>query len=151
MKNQFASANGIDTSTKEGRKNLDKKWDIYRKSDDHKDEIKDKISNAKKNARADVKQRQKADYIKNGGVAGSAGRMISHYAGALANPKQTVMQGRKYNMPITNLDTDRIGAENLDNSKILEQKAQNNDENIKKEDSKNNMPKDPKIGERQVE
>lgn len=54
-------------------------------------------------------------------------------------------------MPITNLDTDRIGAENLDNSKILEQKAQNNDENIKKEDSKNNMPKDPKIGERQVE
>lgn len=93
MKNQFASANGIDTSTKEGRKNLDKKWDIYRKSDDHKDEIKDKISNAKKNARADVKQRQKADYIKNGGVAGSAGRMISHYAGALANPKQTVMQG----------------------------------------------------------
>lgn len=152
MKNKFASEHGIDTSTRAGRKNLDKKWDIYKKSDDRSKEINGKLSKAGMAAADDVRQRQKSDYIKNGGVAGSTGRMIAHYAGIFANPKQTLMQGRNYNAPMSNLDTDRIGSEHLDNdSKILGRKAQSNDENIKKEGSKNNLPKDPKIGERQVE
>lgn len=152
MKNKFASEHGIDTSTRAGRKNLDKKWDIYKKSDDRSKEINGKLSKAGMAAADDVRQRQKSDYIKNGGVAGSTGRMIAHYAGTFANLKQTLMQGRNYNAPMSNLDTDRIGSEHLDNdSKILGRKAQSNDENIKKEGSKNNLPKDPKIGERQVE
>lgn len=152
MKDNFASKHGIDTSTRAGRKNLDKKWDIYKNSNDRSKEIKGKLSKVGLAAADDVKQRQKADYIKNGGVAGSTGRVLAHYTGAFANPKQTLMQGRNYNTPMNNLDTDKIGSEHLDdNSDILGRKAPNNDENIKKEDSKNNLPKDPKIGERQVE
>lgn len=152
MKNKFASEHGIDTSTRTGRKNLDKKWDIYRNSSDRSKEIDKKLSKVGLAAADDVKQRQKADYIKNGGAAGSAGRVLAHYTGAVLNPKQTTMQGRNYNAPMSNFDTDKIGSEHLDdNVNILGRKALNNDENIKKENSKNNLPKDPKIGERQVE
>ncbi len=151
LKDKFASDHGIDTSTRAGRKNLEKKWDIYRNSDDRSKEIDNKISKAGMDAAADVKMRQNADYIKHGGAAGSAGRLLSHYTGALANPKQTLMQGRDYNIPMSNIDIDRIGAEHQDNSEILGRKAANDDSNIKKEDTKNNIPKDPGVGERQVE
>lgn len=151
MKDRFAAKHGIDTSTRAGRKNLDKKWDIYKKSDDRSKEIKGKISKAGMTAADDVKQRQKSDYIKNGGVVGSSGRMIAHYTGMFANLKQTLMQGQKYNAPKSDFDIDKIGSEHLDDAKILGRKAQSNDENIKKEGSKNNLPKDPGIGERQVE
>ncbi len=151
MKKKFAADHGIDTSTREGRRNLDKKWNIYSKSSDRSKEINGKISQAGMDASADVKQRQHADYIKHGGVAGSAGRLLSHYTGVALNLKQTLAQGRNYNIPMGNFDIDRIGSEHQDNSEILGRKADNNDSNIKKEDTKNNLPEDPKIGERQVE
>ena len=152
MKDKFASEHGIDTSTRSGRKNLEKKWDIYRNSDDRSKEIDSKISKAGMDAADDVKQRQHAEYVKNGGVAGSAGRLLAHYTGAALNAKQTLMQGRAYNIPGSNIDTDRIGAEHLDDSDIMGRKQANpDDENIKKEETKNNLPKDPGVGERQVE
>lgn len=152
MKDKFASDHGIDTSTRAGRKNLEKKWDIYRNSDDRSKEIDSKISKAGMDAADDVKQRQNAEYVKNGGVAGSAGRLLAHYTGAALNAKQTLMQGRSYNIPGANLDTDRIGAEHLDDSEIEgRRQAHPNDENIKKEETKNNLPKDPGIGERKID
>ena len=152
MKDKFASEHGIDTSTRAGRKNLDKKWDIYRNSEDRSKEIDGKISKAGMDAASDVKQRQNAEYIKNGGVAGSAGRLLAHYTGAALNAKQTLMQGRDYHVPMSSFDTDRIGSDHLGDTEIKGRKLiDDKDENIKKEDTKNNLPKDPGIGERQVE
>ena len=152
MKDKFASDHGIDTSTRAGRKNLDKKWDIYRNSEDRAKEINGKISKAGMDAASDVKQRQNAEYIKNGGVAGSTGRLLAHYTGAALNTKQTLMQGRDYHVPMSSLDTDRIGSAHLGDTEIQGRKPiDDKDENIKKEDTKNNLPKDPGIGERQVE
>lgn len=152
MKDKFASEHGIDTSTRAGRKNLDKKWDIYRNSDDRSKEIDSKISKAGMDAADDVKQRQNAEYVKNGGVAGNAERLLAHYTGAALNAKQTLLQGHSYNIPRANLDTDRIGAEHLEDSEIEGRKKANlDDENIKKEETKNNLPKDPGVGERKIE
>ena len=152
MKDKFASEHGIDTSTRAGRKNLDKKWDIYRNSEDRSKEIDGKISKAGMDAASDVKQRQNAEYIKNGRVAGSAGRLLAHYTGAALNAKQTLMQGRDYHVPMSSFDTDRIGSDHLGDTEIKGRKLiDDKDENIKKEDTKNNLPKDPGIGERQVE
>lgn len=152
MKDKFASEHGIDTSTRAGRKNLDKKWDIYRNSEDRAKEIDGKITKAGMDAASDVKQRQNAEYIKNGGVAGSAGRLLAHYTGAALNAKQTLMQGRDYHVPMSSFDTDRIGSDHLGDTEIKGRKLiDDKDENIKKEDTKNNLPKDPGIGERQVE
>ena len=66
MKNDFAKNHGIDTSTKAGQKNLEKKWDIYRNSSDRKKEIDDKINTSGKLAGQDAKLRQQAEYQKNG-------------------------------------------------------------------------------------
>ena len=151
MKNNFAEAHGIDTSTRAGRKNLEKKWDVYRNSDDRSKEIDEKLAKVGMDAADDVKQRQKAEYIKHGGMAGSAGRLLAHYTGAAVNQKQTLMQGRQYNIPMSNLDTDRIGSEHYDESEILGRKAAVDDSNIKKEKQKNNLPEDPNLGDRQVE
>lgn len=151
MKNKFASEHGIDTSTKAGRKNLEKKWDIYRNSSDRSEEIDKKLYKAGKDAADDIRQRQRAEYIKSGGAAGSAGRMMAHYTGAALNLKQTLMQGRGYNAPMSNFDIDRIGEQHVEEAEILGYRAKNNDENIKKEKNKNSAPADPKIGERQVE
>lgn len=152
MKDKFASEHGIDTSTRAGRKNLDKKWDIYRNSEDRSKEIDGKISKAGMDAASDVKQRQNAEYIKNGGVAGSASRLLAHYTGAALNAKQTLMQGRDYHVPMSSFDTDRIGSDHLGDTEIKGRKLiDDKDENIKKEDTKNNLLKDPGIGERQVE
>ena len=152
MKNDFAEKHGIDTSTKAGQKNLEKKWDIYRNSSDRKKEIDDKINTSGKLAGQDVKLRQQAEYQKNGGIAGSTGRLLAHYAGVAVNPKQTVMQGRDYHVPMSNFDIDRIGGENLNSTEIQGYKlTKDKDENIKKEERKNNLPSDPGLGERQVE
>ncbi|MCM1322197.1 MAG: type IV secretion system protein [Bacteroides sp.] len=137
MKNQFASAHGIDTSTKAGQKNLDKKWKIYSESSDRKDEINDKIKTAGKNARSETKQQQKTEDRKHGGVLGETGRMIAHYSGAVLNPKDTLMRGRVYNTPQSNLDVNRIGGDSLVNPDI--KGRANKDDNIKKEDSKNGV------------
>ena len=61
MKDKFASEHGIDTSTRAGRKNLDKKWHIYRNSEDRAKEIDGKITKAGMDAASDVKQRQNAE------------------------------------------------------------------------------------------
>ncbi|MDD6655624.1 MAG: type IV secretion system protein [Treponema sp.] len=151
MKKDFAKAHGIDTSTRAGQKNLNKKWDIYSKSSDRSKEINDKIKASGDAAAQDVKLRQKAEYVKNGGIAGSAGRLFAHYAGAVTHPKQTIMQGRDYHTPMSNLDIDRIAEANTESKEIAGKKALNNEDNIKNEDKKNNLPDDPKIGERQIE
>ncbi len=152
MKNDFAEKHGIDTTTKAGQKNLDKKWDIYRNSSDRKKEIDDKINTSGKLAGQDVKLRQQAEYQKNGGIAGSTGRLLAHYAGAAVNPKQTLMQGRDYHVPMSNFDIDRIGGENINSTEIQGYKLTKDiEENIKKEERKNNLPSDPGLGERQVE
>lgn len=77
--------------------------------------------------------------------------MMAHYTGAALNLKQTLMQGRGYNAPMSNFDIDRIGEQHVEEAEILGYRAKNNDENIKKEKNKNSAPADPKIGERQVE
>ena len=114
-------------------------------------EINDKIKASGDAAAQDVKLRQKAEYVKNGGIAGSAGRLFAHYAGAVTHPKQTIMQGRDYHTPMSNLDIDRIAEANTESKEIAGKKALNNEDNIKNEDKKNNLPDDPKIGERQIE
>lgn len=86
------------------------------------------------------------------GIAGSTGRLLAHYAGAAVNPKQTLMQGRDYHVPMSNLDIDRIGGENINSTEIQGYKLmKDKDENIKKEERKNNLPSDSGLGERQVE
>lgn len=150
MKTKFAEKHGIDTSTKEGQKNLDKKWDIYRNSQDRSKEIDSKIKGAGYSAAQDIKLKQQAEYQKNGGAAGSAGRLLAHYAGAAANPKQTLMQGRDYHVPMSNLDIDRIGGENTNDAQI-QGRGSFNDDNIKREDKKNNIPSDPGLQDREIE
>lgn len=155
MKKNFASAHGIDTSTREGRKNLEKKWDVYRNSDGRSKKIDSKISTAGKNAADDVKQRQAIDYEKHGGVVGSAGRLLAHYTGAVANFKQTTMQGRNYNIPMSNLDIDKISTDSQLDPSVRGRKYNpiipKTEDNTKTEDTKNGLPQDPNVGERQVE
>ena len=158
MKQDFAQSHGIDTSTREGRKNLDKKWDIYRNSDDRKGEIDTKLNTVGSAAREDVKLKQQAEYQKNGGALGSTGRLMAHYGGALLNPKQIMGGGIQYNSPMSNIDVDRVGDNNqLDDSTIV---GRGRDPNFNLQDYlknkpqnepvKNDVAQDPNIGERQV-
>lgn len=150
MKTQFAAEHGIDTSTRSGRKNLENKWDIYRNSSDRKDEIDTKLNKVGSAAKEDVKLRQQAEYQKNGGIVGETGRMLAHYGGALANPKQTLMQGLQYHSPISNIDVDRIGAEH----QLIGDEAKIQGRGPNKEPVKNDVKQDEIKGiggERQVE
>ena len=158
MKQDFAQSHGIDTSTRAGRKNLDKKWDIYRNSDDRKGEIDTKLNTVGSAAREDVKLKQQAEYQKNGGALGSTGRLMAHYGGALLNPKQILGGGIQYNSPMSNIDVDRVGDNNqLDDSTIV---GRGRDPNFNLQDYlknkpqnepvKNDVAQDPNIGERQV-
>ena len=158
MKQDFAQSHGIDTSTREGRKNLEKKWDIYRNSDDRKGEIDTKLNTVGNAASEDVKLKQQAEYQKNGGALGSTGRLMAHYGGALLNPKQILGGGIHYNSPMSNIDVDRVGDNNqLDDSTIV---GRGRDPNFNLQDYlknkpqnepvKNDVAQDPNIGERQV-
>lgn len=158
MKQDFAQSHGIDTSTRAGRKNLDKKWDIYRNSDDRKGEIDTKLNTVGSAAREDVKLKQQAEYQKNGGALGSTGRLMAHYGGALLNPKQIMGGGIQYNSPMSNIDVDRVGDNNqLDDRTIV---GRGRDPNFNLQDYlknkpqnepvKNDVAQDPNIGERQV-
>ena len=158
MKQDFAQSHGIDTSTREGRKNLEKKWDIYRNSDDRKGEIDTKLNTVGSAAREDVKLKQQAEYQKNGGALGSTGRLMAHYGGVLLNPKQILGGGIHYNSPMSNIDVDRVGDNNqLDDSTIV---GRGRDPNFNLQDYlknkpqnepvKNDVAQDPNIGERQV-
>jgi type IV secretion system protein TrbL len=159
MKTQFAKDHGIDMTTRQGQKNLDKKWNVYRNADERKGKIDEKIKTAGKNAKDEVKAQQKANFDKNGGVAGSAGRLLAHYAGAVANPKQTLMQGKSYNMPQSNVDIDRVGKDskfdwtptnNTPNDTNNKLKTETNETNTENK-IKDGLPEDPNIGERQTE
>ena len=152
LKGQFAASGNYDTSTRKGRRQLDKDWEKYSTTKEHKGEIKAQNRNAELNARSEVKNQQQIEYEKNGGIAGSAGRLMAHYTGAALNAKQTLMQGRDYHVPMSNLDINKIAeASNLNDNNKTPLAAESADENIKKEDTKNNLPKDPGIGERQIE
>ena len=158
MKQDFAQTQGIDTSTRAGRKNLDKKWNIYRNSDDRKGEFDTKLNTVGSAAREDVKLKQQAEYQKNGGALGSTGRLMAHYGGALLNPKQVLGGGIHYNSPMSNIDVDRVGDNNqLDDRTIV---GRGRDPNFNLQDYlknkpqnepvKNDVAQDPNIGERQV-
>lgn len=153
MKSDFAKDHGIDTSTKEGRRNLDKKWDVYRNSDDRKDIIDDKINTAGKSAAEETRAMQQTEHAKNGGALGGAGRLFAHYTGAAANLKQTLLQGLAYNIPQSNLDINRIGENSLVGG-MPANLPPADDENIKKEDTRNRVTDSDSIkgtgGERQV-
>ena len=88
MRADFAQSRGIDTTTRAGRKELNSQWKEYKNSDAG-SEIKSKLNSVGNSAKEDVKLRQKAEYEKNGGMAGSAGRLLAHYGGAFINPKQS--------------------------------------------------------------
>lgn len=140
MKDDFAKKHGIDTSTKEGQKNLDKKWKVYSKSPDRKDEINDKVKTAGRNASAEAKQLQKAENRRHGGAFGETERMLAHYSGALVNPKDTLMRGRAYNTPQSNLDISRIGDGSLVDTNVKGRANANKDEDTKRESMKNGIP-----------
>lgn len=139
MKDLFAKQHGMDTSTKAGQKNLDKKWKKYSESPDRKDEINDKIKTAGKNAGTEAKQMQKSENTRHGGALGEAGRMFAHYSGALLNPKDTLMRGRAYNTPQSNLDISRIGDGSLVDAGVKGRANVNKDEDTKKENTRNGV------------
>ena len=154
MRTEFAKKNGIDTTTRKGQKQLDQQWNSYRNDKANKKGIDEKINTAGRNAAEETKQLQNGEYLKNGGSLGSAGRLLAHYTGAVLSPKETMMQGRKYNMPYSNLDISRIADNNkvsfqTDNMKFPENTDKKN-ENMQ-EPSHGDKPEDPNIGERENE
>ena len=132
LKSDFATQHGIDTSTRQGRKYLDKEWKNYKKTDDGKAAVKEKTSMAGDAAVRDVKQQQRAEYRRNGGVMGSTGRVLAHYIGGAAHLTQTVMKGKNYNVPISNVNMDRA----VENAQL-----DANDRKIT--DNKNGVQQDP--------
>ena len=115
----------------------------------------DEIKTAGKNASNEVKAQQHANYKANGGVIGSAGRMLSHYTGAALNLKQTLMQGRNYNIPGNNTDIHRIAdkyseTEDKQKSQVPAVPPAENTEEAKN-GVQSDKPKSPGVGERQVE
>ena len=115
----------------------------------------DEIKMAGKNASNEVKAQQHANYKANGGVIGSAGRMLSHYTGAALNLKQTLMQGRNYNIPGNNTDIHRIAdkyseTEDKQKSQVPAVPPAENTEEAKN-GVQSDKPKSPGVGERQVE
>ena len=104
---------GIDTSTKEGRKQAADKWAEYKKT--HKNEIKEQTKQSGIAAQEQVKEMQKENYRKNGGVFGSASRLVGHTIGAVAHPLQTLKSGRVYHGPKDSIDVNRIGSLNAAN------------------------------------
>lgn len=148
MKTQFAEQRGIDTTTRSGRKELKNQWNEYKNSEAG-SQVRNDLKSVGNAAKEDVKLRQQVENKKNGGIVGEAGRMLAHYGGALANPKQTLMQGRQYHTPMSNIDIDKIGAEHQPNN---EYNFLNVDTN--KEPVKNDVKQDEIKGiggERQVE
>lgn len=139
MKDYFAKQHGMDTSTKAGQKNLDKKWKKYSESPDRKDEINDKIKTAGKNASTEARLMQKAENTRHGGALGETGRMFAHYSGALLNPKDTLMRGRAYNTPQSNLDISRIGDGSFVDASVKGRAGINKDEDTKKESTRNGV------------
>lgn len=148
MKTQFATEKGIDTTTRAGRKQLSSQWDEYKNSESG-SQVRADLNTVGNLAKEDVKLRQQAEYQKNGGVIGATGRMLAHYGGALANPKQTLLQGLQYHTPMSNIDVDRIGAEHQ-----LNKTYDFSDVDSNKEPVKNDVKQDEIKGiggERQVE
>lgn len=148
MKTDFAQQRGIDTTTRAGRKELNNQWKDHKKSEAGL-QVKSDLKNVGNEAKEDVKLRQQAEHKKNGGIVGETGRMLAHYGGALVNPKQTLMQGRQYHTPMSNIDIDRIGAEHQSHEKL-----DFSDNIANKESSKNDVKQDEIKGiggERQVE
>lgn len=148
MKTDFAQQRGIDTTTRAGRKELNNQWKDHKKSEAGL-QVKSDLKNVGNEAKEDVKLRQQAEHKKNGGIVGETGRMLAHYGGALINPKQTLMQGRQYHTPMSNIDIDRIGAEHQSHKKL-----DFSDNTANKESSKNDVKQDEIKGiggERQVE
>lgn len=103
---------GIDTSSRIGRKTADAKWKEYQK--EHGNEISDAKKSASSKAEAEVGERQLQNYQKNGGVWGTTGRMISHYTGAVLNPTKTIRSGIRYQSPSGDpMDIGRIAHESV--------------------------------------
>lgn len=119
---------------------MTKIWKAYSKSPDRKDEINDKVKTAGRNASAEAKQLQKAESRRHGGALGETGRMLAHYSGALVNPKDTLMRGRAYNTPQSNLDISRIGDGSLVDTNVKGRANANKDEDTKRENTKNGIP-----------
>ncbi len=133
---------GIDTSTRAGRKEANAKWNDYKK--EHGEEIASAKESASSRAKENVRERQFQNYQKNGGVAGTAGRMISHYAGAALSPMQTIKSGRNYQSPNGDpIDIGKIAHESVDTdsvSKNGENVPSDESQNKKKETARNGLP-----------
>ena len=155
LRDEWGKNNGYGSSKSE-QKRLQMDWNKERCSGENRGEIKEKLNSAGHKASSEVKEMQKAEYKKHGGVAGSAGRFMAHYSGAILNPKQTLMQGRGYNMPQSNIDVNRAGRDSVDSDKnyistVNPAEFDFNNKNTKPETKKNNLPDDPNVGTRQVE
>jgi len=133
---------GIDTSTRAGRKEANAKWNDYKK--EHGEEIASAKESASSRAKENVRERQFQNYQKNGGVAGTAGRMISHYAGAALSPMQTIKSGRNYQSPNGDpIDIGKIAHESVETdsvSKNGENVPSDESQNKKKETARNGLP-----------
>ena len=156
----YASSHGIDTSTRAGQKQAKQGYKEFKNKKDengnfiNKDSINEQIKTAGLNAKKEVKNQQKENFKKHGGVLGESARMLAHYAGGFnpVNLLQTAKQGRRYNTPIDNVDIERLSGQGLSKfNPQTENTIPPQNDNTKTEEKKNNLPDDPNIGAREVE
>lgn len=156
MKQKFAENEGIDTSTRSGRKELNKKWDVYKNSDENREGIRDEIKKAGQNAYDKTSELQKNEYIQNGGLIGSSGRMLAFYTGAGVDIVKTLKEGKKYKGPESNIDPIKMKTimdDSVNNEWTIPKTSNdmNQTDNDNKYPRKNNLPEDPNVGTRQID
>ena len=136
---------GMDTSTKEGRKAEAQKWKEYKK--EHGEEIAGQKKAASAQAAEKTREMQKENYIRHGGAAGTAGRVFAHYTGGVTHPVQTLKSGRRYVSPQDGSYNRADGTDSLQQAQTASVRDEQSQE--KNSDEKNGLPDNLTGGRRQ--
>lgn len=136
---------GMDTSTKEGRKAEAQKWKEYKK--EHGEEIAGQKKAASAQAAEKTREMQKENYIRHGGAAGTAGRVFAHYTGGVTHPVQTLKSGRRYVSPQDGSYNRAGGTDSLQQAQTASVRDEQSQE--KNSDEKNGLPDNLTGGRRQ--